>query len=367
MPPAPILDRVQPLPAAKRRAGLGLYLGMVIGAAVGLTLPRIINTVASRPVFLVTLFAAFYLVILVHECGHLCAALLARFEFREIAVGPLMLSRRSTGPRVRFVPGLMFAGGHVVAVPDSPHDLRRRFRILVSGGPVATALVFGALALLPLTPMTWSLWLWNTIVAVSSWLPFYTGGNASDGKALLLLSRAGREGDWLAAILYIVAVDRQGAWPRDWPVDVVEQLASDGASPPAATARYLAMVHALDTGDRERIAAALEEVLSASHKLRPDLRRVCFSEAAFYQGVYARDATLARGWLEDARQVKGATSESGWEEGLLAAISYAEGHESEAGEHARAAIAYLDRWPAESGSVAAARRRLGDLTSLPSA
>ena len=106
---------------------------------------------------------------------------------------------------------------------------------------------------------------------------------------------------------------------------------------------------------------ALEDVLAASKRLRPDLRRVCFSEAAFYQGVIARNAKLARAWLADARNVKGTTSEKGWEEGLLAAVDFAEGREEEARAHARRAIAYLDRWPAQSGSVAAARRRLGAL------
>jgi hypothetical protein len=255
----------------------------------------------------------------------------------------------------------------VLAVPASHRDLRRRFRILVSGGPLATALVFVALTFLPLTPFTWSMWLWNLIVAASSWIPFYARGTATDAKALWLLSRPGREGDWLAAILYIMAIDRQGVWPRDWPAEVIAQLESDGASPPAASARYLAMVYALDLGEPARVAAALEEVLSASHKLRPDLRRVVFSEAAFYQGVMARNAELARAWLKDARAVKGTGAEKGWATGLLAAVAMAEGREEEAREQARAAIAYLDRWPSESGSIAAAKRRLAALTSSPAA
>jgi hypothetical protein len=255
----------------------------------------------------------------------------------------------------------MLMGGHVLASPHSHEDLRRRFQIMLSGGPIATALVFVALVFLPLTPLTWSMWLWNAVVAASSWIPFYLRGSVTDAKAILLLARPGKEGDWLAAILYVMAVDRQGVSPRDWPASVVNQLASDGASPPAATARYLAMVSALDSGDRERVAAALEDVLAASHKLRPDLRRVCFSEAAFYQGVMARDSELARAWLKDARTVKGTSSEKGWDRGLLAAVAVAEGREGEAREEARAAIAYLDRWPAESGSVAAGRRRLAAL------
>jgi hypothetical protein len=364
----PILDRTQSAPRPEQtRTWRSLLIGAVIGIAVGLLSPRLLPEIESRLDFAGCMVAAYYLVILIHEAGHLCATGLVGFEFREIAIGPFLLSRRASGLRPRFVPGRALAGGHVLAVPTSHQDLRRRFRILLAGGPVATALVFAALAFLPLTLFTWSMWLWNLIVAGSCWIPFYVRGSVTDAKALLLLSRPGREGDWLAAILYIMAIDRQRVSPRDWPAEVVTQLASDGASPPAATARYLALVYALDIGDAARVAAALEDALAASHKLRPDLRRVVFSEATFYQGVMARNTELARAWLKDAREVKGTAAEKGWDAGLLAAVAVAEGREQDAREQARAAIAYLDRWPAESGSVMAARRRLASVISSPAA
>lgn len=362
----PILNRTQPPPAVEPvRTRKSLLIGAAIGAVIGLLSPKLLPEINSRLEFAGWMVGAYYLVMLVHEVGHLCSLPFAGFEFREIAVGPFLLSRGASGLRPRFVPGRMLMGGHVLASPQSHEYLRRRFQIMLSGGPLATAAVFVGLAFLPLTPFTWSMWLWNAVIAASSWIPFYLRGSVTDAKALLLLRRRGKEGDWLAAILYVTAVDRQGVSPRDWPASVVTQLASDGASPPAATARYLVMVSALDSGDRERVAAALEDVLAASHKLRPDLRRVSFSEAAFYQGVMARNAELAVAWLKEARAVKGTSSEKGWDHGLLAAVALAEGREADAREEALAAIAYLDRWPAESGSVAAARRRLAALTSSP--
>jgi hypothetical protein len=317
--------------------------------------------VESPAGLIAALIAAYYLVVLVHELGHLAVAVTQGFEFREFAVGPFLIRRQAAGLRVRFVRARLFAGGHVMGVPDSPRELRRRFKVVLSGGPVATALLFVPLAFLPVTQFTWSLWIWNAAVAASSWVPFYVRGSVTDAKAVLILSRTGRDGEWLASMLYIAVLDRQGVEPHDWPADTVSGLASDGQSPPAAAARYLALVHALDTGDPRLVAVALEDALAASKHLRPDLRRVCFSEAAFYQGVTARNVALARAWLDDARKVKGSTAEKGWEEGLLAAVAFAEGREAEAREHARGAIAYLDRWPGCSGSIAAARRRLGGL------
>jgi hypothetical protein len=362
MTATPILDREQPAPApSKVRTRRSLLIGAAIGSVIGVWAPGLLPDIESPGAFIAALVAAYYLVILVHELGHLCMAAVAGFEFREIAVGPFLVRRKPSGLSARVVPGRLFAGGHVIGAPESDRDLRRRFQIVLLGGPVATALLFVGLAFLPRNEFTWPLWVWNAIVAGGSWIPFYTRGSVTDAKAVLILSRPGRDGDWLAAILYLIVLDRQGVTPKEWPPDVVAHLVSNGDSPPAALARYFALLYALDLGDREQVATALEQVLAASNHLRPDLRRVGFSEAAFYQGVLARNVELARAWLEEARKVKGTTSEKGWEHGLLAAVAFAEGREDEAREHAQGAIKYLDRWPSESGSVVAARRRLGAL------
>ena len=168
MTPTPILDRTQPAPAPEQaRSWRSLLIGAALGIAVGLLSPHLLPEMNSRLEFAGSMVAAYYLVILIHETGHLCATGVAAFEFREIAVGPFLLSRRGTGIRPRFVPGRVLAGGHVLAVPASHQDLRRRFRILLAGGPLATALVFVVLLCLPLTAFTWSMWLWNVIVAAS--------------------------------------------------------------------------------------------------------------------------------------------------------------------------------------------------------
>jgi hypothetical protein len=361
MTATPILDRVQAAPVAHTYTRASLLMGGAIGLGIAVWTRRWQPDIGSPGMLVLALLASYYIVVLVHELGHLVVASTQGFEFREIAIGPFVGRRKAPGLQLRFVPGRWLAGGHVTGVPDSHRDLRRRFQVVISGGPVATGLLFIFLAFLPLNQFTWSVWIWNTVVAASSWLPFYIRGSITDAKAVLILSRSGLAGEWLAAMLYLAVLDRQGVAPREWPPGVVASLTSDGASPPAANARYLALVYALDTGEPARVAVALEEVLTASKHLRPDLRRVCFSEAAFYQGVMARNADLARAWLQDARGVKGTTSESAWDEGLLAAVAFAEGREQEARKHARGAIAYLDRWPSESGSAAAARRRLGAL------
>jgi len=62
----PILERLQPPPPAQSRNLVGLIIGGIIGATVALLLPRMLDEATSRPVLLITMIAAYYLVVLVH-------------------------------------------------------------------------------------------------------------------------------------------------------------------------------------------------------------------------------------------------------------------------------------------------------------
>ena len=98
------------------------------------------------------------------------------------------------------------------------------------------------------------------------------------------------------------------------------------------------------------------------HQPRGDeMVRAYFAEAAFVQGIFRKDAPLARAWLEDARKVKGTLPREDWDCAALAGISCAEGDAAQTCAHLTRAIAMLDRQPGTSGSVAACRERLAAL------
>jgi hypothetical protein len=133
-------------------------------------------------------------------------------------------------------------------------------------------------------------------------------------------------------------------------------------------AAFLLYVHAADGGETGAMASALERVLSCTPRMRPDLRRLSFADAAFFNGVHRRNAVLALAWLEDARKVAGGAPLEDWDASALAAIALAEENWEEAGTQFRRAIARLDRQPGAHGSIVASRRRLAALaesTALP--
>ena len=362
--PTPLLERQQPVaqPRRRRRA-----IGLLIGGAIGLVVDLF-----GRPYFgpgrvlvwMLAFVAALFVGLLFHELGHLAAGKLAGFEFHQIVAGPWIVSKDSRGNKLRFFPrGILMFAGHTVMIPRNTEKLRRGFALFAAGGPVVTALLFLPLILLPWSLATSSALVANLLLAVFSWIPMTIGGSRTDGKILRTLAGAGASADRFAAILYLVAIDNQGVEPRRWPHKIMEKLAADAPGWDLhGEAAVLLHIYTFDCGETEATAAALEQVLAKAERLRPELRRHYFAEAAFFQGVYRKNGPLARAWLEDARRVKAIPALKDWDAPALAAIAGAEGNVDEARAQIGRAIAYLDRQPGERGSILAARRRLAVLT-----
>jgi hypothetical protein len=353
----PLLDRREAVPAmTRRKKALLVLLGGAIGAAFDFVAIHYgwFDHVGS---FLLAAIPAFFLVVLIHELGHLAATRVVGFEWRHFYAGPLIVDREANGVRVRFLWKRLLFGGMVQAAPDSARDLRRRYLIMLAGGPIATALVFAVVPLLPHGIFRSCLAAANVLAVATSWIPCYTGGYATDAKAILLLRRPGHESNLLAAILYIAALDAQGVVPRDWDAASVEALRTPVGSPLDGTAAVFMLAHAFDASDDDGIAAATERALGLVAQATAAHRRAIFDTAAYVQAIYRYRADLAG----DARKVKGAVVQPDWDAATMGAIARVSGNAAEAEAHFRRAIARLDRHPGVSGSIQAARVRLATL------
>jgi hypothetical protein len=357
MSPTPILDRQQPAPAmppANRKWSLA------IGAALGLSVVLLSGRYQFGDPLLVLAFMApaMYLLVLFHELGHVAAGLLVGFEFRRVLVGPCTFTHEPTGYRLRFHGGRWFGGGLTLMVPRSPDDLRQKFRLFVAGGPVVTLLLFVPAILFPWGAVGGALLLTNLMLAASCLIPMETRGYYTDAKIVGILSREGPEADRLAAVLYVMTLDGRGVLPKDWPPEVIGKLAAPGGRAYRAGARVFLHIHARYTAPDAELANALEQVLSVANELSGSFRQAYFSEAAFFQAVTNRNVERARAWLDDARTVKGAIAQKGWDEAALTAIAYGAGNDEEFQTHLKCALEYLDRQPGPSGSLTAFRSRL---------
>jgi Peptidase family M50 len=348
-----------PAPVRQHRRKI-LVIGALVGVAVAFAPPRLTAPFGEYgPSWFLIFLAVFLVSVLLHEVGHLVAGLQVGFDFRVIVAGPLMLSRESKGYRFRLLPSRTFGGGFTAMNPMQPEDLRRRFTIFVAGGPLVTFILLLASWLMPWGIIPATLLLANLLIAASSWIPYVTKGQPTDAKMIQLLQREGAPSDRLAAILYLMAVDANGVRPRDWPQGLMQKLTAHSEDTAYRSAGFLyRYLYVRDAGDVSEAAAALEALLAAESDGRPDLRRVYFAEAAYFQGSVAHNAALAKAWLADARNVKQAIRLEGWDAAAMAGIAIAEGNQAQARAEIARAIEYLDRRAGKNGSVAAARDRL---------
>ena len=344
---------------------------MIFGAAAGVALSLLspsVNPAAllDRPLeILLCALGAYYVGVVLHECGHLIAGFHAGFAFRHFVAGPCVWRRESDGIRFRFATARLLSGGQVAMAPESTERLRERFLEFISGGSIATAVLFLIPIVLPASLFTRCFLVVNVLLAASSWIPFTVNGRSTDARLFFGLLRAGPAADRLAAILYLLALDSRGTPPREWPADLVRQLEEE-TELTAHREIGLTFVYfcAMDRGDPERIAGALERVLAFAHQMHPDSRRAYFAEAAFVQGMFRKDAVRAREWLADARHVKGTLPREDWDCAALAGIAVAEGELGQARTQLKRSIAMLDRQPGHSGSVAACRACLASLLEV---
>ncbi len=372
----PILDREQPLPEAKKsklwlRLLVGLAIGSVIGGAIGAVLAfldvdfdRLAAFLPGRTLLLGFL-PGFYLGVLLHELGHVAAGLSVGFELRSLMVGAFLLTRETRGWKVRFIPRRILAGGLANMVPKSADRLVERYFRFVLGGPAASLVLLAVSLILsrifPGIAGVRVVLLVGVLITISACIPYTFRSQPTDAKLLLLTIRKGPAAERLAAIFYIVALDAQRVEPRDWPRELVEKM-----SIPTQDKSFLTGVisvryaHALDSGDPERIAEAIERALAANDEARPDVQRAFYVAASCFHGIFRNNAALAGAWLESARKVKNTASPKDWDAKALASLALAKGVRALARVLLTRSLAVLDRHPL-SGMIAAERTRALDL------
>ncbi|OGX91364.1 hypothetical protein BEN49_05065 [Hymenobacter coccineus] len=150
---------------------------------------------------------AWLLAVLLHELGHVLAGQTQRFQFRWLAVGPLLWKREAGRLRLVWNKSLNLAGGMALCLPPNADDLRRRFMVFAAGGPLGSAawaaVALGTYALLPVATSAVGQVLAgalaasggiSALLALLTLIPAHVGGFYSDGGRLLHLGRAMRPG-----------------------------------------------------------------------------------------------------------------------------------------------------------------------------
>ena len=241
---------------------------------------------------------ALLIAMLVHESGHLAAAVLFGLRITGIQLGPLLLDlqeRRLTPASVTERAGAVWAVdvyrsrpcAVVVTAAGSVANLVFAITCLV-GWSSPLGLVFGLAS-----AMTSFLNLFGSQPEQSEW--------KSDGKVLLDIFF-----HWprLTAERKILAEVQLGLRPREWSLPLSECLAKvdDGGTLLA----LLTFARAMDEGQVEIGARLLEEALPI-HGVPPPVRIDWFLEGATFHALVGGDAKWAGALLERARTLAGYT------------------------------------------------------------
>lgn len=339
-----VMRAVRTLLALLGLAGIGGAVGYAIGASAA---------PVGRPEGIVDWFVLvplYFLVLVFHELGHLVGGWLVRFRFLLLIVGPVRIAREQGQIRMGWNRSAALAGGLAASTPTDTERLRQRMAVVIAAGPVSSLLLalvaMGSLFVLPLSERAQFFvgitGLLSAMIFVVTAIPGRTSGFMTDGARLWMLLRGGAASERLGATLALTSLMLGTVRPRDWPPQVLEAATAlpdgtlDDAS--ASTGMYY---HALDRGEVERAGRYLERALAARDALPAAARPNFFLEAAFFEGLFRRNATTARAWMDQA--TGGLLVEPQSRLRAEAAVLLAEGREAEAAKGANEGLEAAQR------------------------
>jgi hypothetical protein len=328
--------------------------------------------VVSLQRFLVVLFAFLffsYVAYIMHELGHLFAALAMKLHVQHIAILPLFLERVRGNFRVRlYDPKKGHPLGYVFAFPVDTAPSRLRMATCVAAGPGVNLLTGVLCCIFPsslavafptlISHEQSAYWLhfvasFHFFIAITSLIPMQEGQLATDGKQLLDylrgetgLAESNRILSTLGTIMF------SGTRPSAWNAEMVERmLALRDGSPNDISINFYAYYHALDHQQFAQAGTYLDQVVAQYEALAADVPAAILLEKAYFEAFH-RGNVLARAWV--ALVAENAAVERHTRLRAEAAVLFVEGYFEEAGARAESALAEVPKSVDRGGSLAEA-------------
>jgi len=317
-PPLPALElRDKPRPSSG--AFLSLFLlAIAMGVAAKYAVPAHIHAELQGPDIwtlsgAATLFAAMAAVIVLHEAGHLAAAILMNFEILGLALGPFRVARLNGTWQLRFTPRTLFSGS-VSALPRTADAWRQRMMAVVAGGPLATLAtgVLAAALLLSnqpangLTASAYAAWAHAFLGAVTQLSAFIfvlglipNSRNArirNDARLLSVLRHDSREAREILLYHRLTQLELAGVRPRDYPEQLMAELAQTQGRPDLMLFNaHKIVLWALDLGQLSTADAWDQRCLELSEKCQPASRNLALANSACLDVLVRNNPLHARG------------------------------------------------------------------------
>jgi hypothetical protein len=244
--------------------------------------------------------AAFYLMLALHELGHVAAGLCVGFRCRSLRIGPLLFSRPFRVSLYRG-PGAV-VNGVAELIPVATDKLAWRGVAMVLGGPLANFLSAIAVFLLPLpiTLFTGLFIAFSIANGMNDLFPFESRLGVSDGSRIGMLLRQPERGERFLALLHLGGEINDGVLPESLSADfLAKAIAVRDDSADTVKAYAIAFWAAFHQHKDSEAAQRLETCLAYSSHATPVLREALMSEAAVFQARRRKRVDLADQWLAE--------------------------------------------------------------------
>ncbi len=244
-----------------------------------------------------------WVVLFVHEAGHLLAARAQGWPFLLLLVGPLRVVRGATGLAWGLNRAWPTWGGLTASIPPVDHTFRRQMLLMAVSGPLASA-ALGLMALWlssaggRLAPYALVGGATSLLVSAATLLPMKSGGFQSDGAQALDLIRSPEESRRRARRLSLLLRGLAGIRPREVDPAEVQACLDETSDPRDRLALWLMSMHiALDRDALDEAARAAREVAELHQRFPDGMRQMVALDLAWFFGRYGRDAAAAAHWI----------------------------------------------------------------------
>lgn len=288
----------------------------VIGAVMGFTIASIVldgEETVSTPLYykllnIPLIVIAYFVVIGIHELGHLLGGWSQKFAFRFITVGPFMLEREASRLKFKWNRQLNPLGGLALSLPEDQHNLVKRYTIFIAGGPIASIL-WGLLMLAGTTQLSfnqallpWYLFdsfmlincLLSFSIGVASLIPLKEGGISSDGAKLLNFAMGGHSAKVEATFIKYLAMATSGIRPSMMDPRPAEELIN--ALPDSDMKAYFHSIlynHYQDIKELDKAAYHLDEYLKEADNIPKGYVASLYLEKAWFEARYNKNLEQA--------------------------------------------------------------------------
>jgi hypothetical protein len=267
--------------------------------------PLLLNT----PAAVAAIFGAAAVSVLVHELGHLLAAVQLNFEVLSTSLGPLRLQWLHGKYAFRFSGKRLWLGS-VGVVPKEMENWRRRAMWIAASGPLATlltALAAGGVVVsstLSGAPLTFwcALAQLNLLIFVLGIFPNNKHASSRNDAALFwLLFHNGPEAREMELVYLVGQLKLHAVRPADYPEPLMDRLVIHRATRPdtrVLAARTMSD-WALDCGDVGMADRWDREAITHTQDCHPRLRNSVWAASACFDVLFRGDAASARAKLAE--------------------------------------------------------------------